>query len=660
MFDLPFGDRRLLYAVGGAFLAFWCALFALYVGVGAVEIDLETTQTGRLKLFWSDSREGYSEDRSAIRQVGKGRSVQKFRLTGSGAIRQLRVNSDFYHSYVRISQLRIHSPFVFGQTYGGAESIRQLKILKGIDQVEYNESLKFRVEGRDASIEIRLPAQGKKWRLLFLFALLAAGMVALGMLGLICFLHARIPFAYRILLLTVWVSVIIVLSGGVMRFYPISFSAAAVTSMLIALLLFDLFTLIAAQTPGRKLLASLEKFPLIAVFLFGILYVGISHFGVYREIVKDYFSGQIPVEMKGKAFGFPEYFSQLFRNHFALRDDLVYLNAMVKIFGFGHSPTEKVLLGKDGYYFEGYGDRRVEGDFVKSYDNVSDYMGLLPFGNAELEQWTQTLEERKRWLEERGIRYVFVLAPTKALIYPEKLPDSLQKIKSSLGQPTRYEQLSQYLQANAMVPFVDLRHALLKAKKLQEAPPLFYRTDFHWNFLGAFYAYRAIMEVVNDSYPELGVKPLELEAFVLKIDKQWAHERFMNMVGLLKVENHRDDWYIRMQPKFGTPLDTVEQLPETGVQDISRPRRVLKKDGKEFRFDEIRNPGGQLDSILVLGDSFIEKTLLYFSAHAQSTMFIRSVDSFSATPYEFVKPDIVIQEILNMYILQPPPVNRFL
>lgn len=61
--------------------------------------------------------------------------------------------------------------------------------------------------------------------------------------------------------------------------------------------------------------------------------------------------------------------------------------------------------------------------------------------------------------------------------------------------------------------------------------------------------------------------------------------------------------------------------------------------------------------LLVLGDSFSEKYFAYFSGHAKEAINFRLVYNFPPEPFLTFKPDLVVQETLNMYLLQPPHAN---
>ncbi len=354
-----------------------------------------------------------------------------------------------------------------------------------------------------------------------------------------------------------------------------------------------------------------------------------------------------------------ESLEKTFVRNFYFRQKLLTLNAESKIFTLGFSPTTKVIIGKDNWFFEGYGGRRVENDIVGSFDNVTDYMGQNPFTESDLEAWRIALEERYYWLKERGSSYIFALAPTKALVYPEKLPERILKMKQKLSRPTRYDQLIIYLREKSIVPVVDLREALLAAKEDNPAIPLYYRTDFHWNYYGALCAYQAIIDGINTAYPRYDLKAGQVEEFVRKEKTNWVHARFMGMVGLDPLR-HQNDTYFSFFPKPESQYSLIYNFGKNGISDHSLPNIEAKRFGRsKFGVREIDNPNGKMELMFIVGDSFIEKTLGYFSLHSKKVLNFRVVTNFPTAPFTVMgmKPEIVVQEVLNMYLLQAPPGN---
>lgn len=347
---------------------------------------------------------------------------------------------------------------------------------------------------------------------------------------------------------------------------------------------------------------------------------------------------------------------QNYIRHFFAKDTYINLDAKAKIFGLGFTPNAKSILGRDGWYFEGYGSRRVEQDIVKSYDNITDYMGLLPFSESELQQWKTVLEQRYYWLKEQGIDYVFAIAPTKALVYPEKMPERLFKLKNALNHATRYEQLVRFLKENSVVPVVDLRASLYDER--DDYPwPLYYRTDFHWNYLGSFLAYQSILRALNIHFPKHQLQAQNVDEFDIEANYEWSHHAFLRLAGL-NPDEHKDDTYLTLTPKNTDHYAADNKFIKYGIYDSTIPEISIGKNGGRYpKIRTLENEKARLNKIFVIGDSFAEKMLGYFSAHAKIVYNYRTVSNFVTWPIKEYQPQIVVQELLSMYLLDKPPVN---
>jgi alginate O-acetyltransferase complex protein AlgJ len=94
-----------------------------------------------------------------------------------------------------------------------------------------------------------------------------------------------------------------------------------------------------------------------------------------------------------------------------------------------------------------------------------------------------------------------VFAPNKETIYPEFLPNAVKKLRKT----TRLDQLIEYLRCNSTLDVLDLREALFVGKKRAQ---IYFRTDSHWNNLGAYIAYEQIINCLTRRFPTLRVTPL--------------------------------------------------------------------------------------------------------------------------------------------------------
>jgi len=174
---------------------------------------------------------------------------------------------------------------------------------------------------------------------------------------------------------------------------------------------------------------------------------------------------------------FPRRFERYWNDSFAFRWYLIRWHSIAKL-KMGVSPSSQALVGRDGYLFYA-GERSL--DYFRSVN---------PFSDGDLARWHDDLEARRTALEKRGVRYVVVVAPNKETIYPEFMPHSIRPVHKQ----TRLDQLLAYLHAHSDIDIVDLRQALRRAKQTEQ---VYYRTDTHWNNLGAYVAYGEILAQLN-------------------------------------------------------------------------------------------------------------------------------------------------------------------
>ncbi len=184
-------------------------------------------------------------------------------------------------------------------------------------------------------------------------------------------------------------------------------------------------------------------------------------------------------------------------DHFGFRRELIHWFNRIRILWFGISTSSIVLVGADGWLYQ------------TGNPHIRDMRNGWPFAPWELEHWAQVLSAKNEWLRQRGIHYLFVAAPNKHLVYPEHLPGSVKMI----SRRSRLDQLIDHLREHTDVPVLDLRPALESARAQRR---LYHKTDTHWNDLGAYVAYGAIMERLLPRLPQTRTLELASEDFVTR------------------------------------------------------------------------------------------------------------------------------------------------
>lgn len=144
--------------------------------------------------------------------------------------------------------------------------------------------------------------------------------------------------------------------------------------------------------------------------------------------------------------------------------------------------STQVLLGKEDWLFY-----KTQNDGYPIYD----YMGINHFSEEELSAMADNLILARDYFEkEKGIAFIAATIPNKEIIYEEYMPDTIARVNSV----SRGEQFARYMWEYTDVPYVYPKEAFLQQKEKQE---LFYKTDTHWNHIGAFVG---VQEIFKELY----------------------------------------------------------------------------------------------------------------------------------------------------------------
>jgi len=308
---------------------------------------------------------------------------------------------------------------------------------------------------------------------------------------------------------------------------------------------------------------------------------------------------------------FPQKYEKYFNDHFGLRDKFVYLYNAFFVTFFQTSPKTHTVVGKDKWLY------------LAAENVITDFMGLNQFDRNRLQHWKQILADRQEWLEDKGIKYLFIPAPNKVMIYPEYLPDRILKRQGK----TNLEQFLDYLsQPPAFANVLDLRPSLLAAKKEGQ---LYHKGDTHWNFDGAYIGYATIIEAMRQWFPEL--TPVPKEQLVRRYEKLSGDLTYtLNLAEMYKEDNWTltrpdEDKLINYQKFAGYPQ------PDTPYQKFRR--------GTLF-YNE--NPSQQRTAIFI-SDSFGSAMRNFLAPHFKRIVFVKDARFEDLKKLiEVEHPDIVL------------------
>ena len=134
--------------------------------------------------------------------------------------------------------------------------------------------------------------------------------------------------------------------------------------------------------------------------------------------------------------------------------------------------------------------------FYTGDGSVVDYQNTDPLNKKKLSALQINLDRLSMKLRQKGITLLVVIPPNKSAIYSQYMPEQIPVI----GQKSRLDQFVEYMKQNGDTSILDLRPTLLDASQHQD---VYYKTDTHWNDVGAYYGYAEIMRILAADHPTL-------------------------------------------------------------------------------------------------------------------------------------------------------------
>jgi alginate O-acetyltransferase complex protein AlgJ len=371
------------------------------------------------------------------------------------------------------------------------------------------------------------------------------------------------------------------------------------------------------MTAVRTITSRLTVATYLAVVLLPVFLLG--HDGPWFGPGDISIRGRAPFPVKF-APGAYNAFDLWFADRVGYRYPLIYVGTNFHI-GLLHRPLDRhIVFGREGWMY--WTDDR---DTTPA--TMADSRGKLRFTPIEVKRIDAQLRAAHDRFAACGIPSAVFIAPNKQSIYGEFL------INVDAGVPsTRLDALMEEISAPAKDMIIDPRPTMRAAKRSHAPVRLYNKTETHWNFLGAYYGYVAIIEKI---------------APMVKL----AHRELTSL----------DNYQITAEPYPGGDMATRVLFSPWRFADENvslHPKLPIEGPG-QVQIDQVhfiyRNPRGT-GRIVLFGDSFATYLVPFLAQHfAEVHRYVG--EEFNGSVVARHRPDVVLFETLESYaprLLLPP------
>ncbi len=202
---------------------------------------------------------------------------------------------------------------------------------------------------------------------------------------------------------------------------------------------------------------------------------------------------------------------------------------------------KKVIVGRDGWLY--LGDEYNKTISVGRYPLTKTDIALDQKIDSAVEAWD-------KYFAAKGVKlFRIMIAPNKSTIYPEYMP--------AWAKPVSPIAVDNLLSGRVASNYVDFR-APLAAVKANYPQAFYYKTDTHWNHLGAGLAFQYFSQQVRDAAPEILWPPDSANSISRVVSRKGG-----DLAAMLRISNSFSDPDPITQV-LDTPLETIEYYFDTG------------------------------------------------------------------------------------------------
>lgn len=304
----------------------------------------------------------------------------------------------------------------------------------------------------------------------------------------------------------------------------------------------------------------------------------------------------------------PEITPDTISEKYLWRKSLISAYSKVK-FGMGDQVFWNAIVGKEGWFF-------LTGEL-----SLQNYQKNDPLKVSSIKKLAAFLNQINEAVARYGGTFIVVVPPDKSTVYPQYMPDEIPVI----GTVTSLDRLIERVNKFSDIRLLDLRPSLLGASTETQ---LYYKTDTHWNCLGAFYAYEEIILEIAKEYPDIPVHTLN--DFEISI----SQKTYLDLARIMNI-NVKEELMSAVPDLDGTISVDYDHMAEYSNKSL----RVVVNSNKE------------LPTLMVFHDSFYSACLnVYLEPSFGQTISIPYNDVEMAEMLQMIEreqPDVVILEFVE-------------
>lgn len=269
----------------------------------------------------------------------------------------------------------------------------------------------------------------------------------------------------------------------------------------------------------------------------------------------------------------------------------------------------KVLSGKGRQLFLG----------EDSHDSHARLTERRPLPREDLDRWDSGIRERVVSINAAGATYALLIGPAPQVVLQDRLPDGVA-VDEQRPVIAVLDRLAEMESSPALYPLA----ALLDVPDGLSAFPT---TDSHWNDLGAYLAYEALVDRIGPAWPGRRVGRRDLS--------------FHETVSI-------GDLGSKLRPeRAGIVLRARLDRPAARLVDDNH----VRNHGRMAVFEcEVAPPS----TCLLFGDSWSYSTILFLAESFRRLVFFHRVNVVDAEPIRAERPDLVLTLLTERFVTALP------